>query len=162
LFKQAPAEGCIESERPRAWLEAVRHELGNLRTALDWAFSSDGDKSVGIALAAVAVPCLLDLALVDECRERARLALDAMQDPELAPVAADARMELLCTYAAALAYTAGPARAVRDAWPQVHALALATGAVELELRALWIIVRLEQVRAALPCVERAAAARFPT
>jgi hypothetical protein len=83
------------------------------------------------------VPCLLDLSLVDECRERACVALDAMRDPEMVPVSPYTRMELLSAYAVALAYTAGPTQAVHDAWSEVHALALAAGAAEYELRALW-------------------------
>lgn len=135
LFAQAPA-GRFDA-RSAAWLDAVRHELGNLRAALDWAFSPAGDKAVGIALAAVAVPCLFDLALVDECCERARVALDATLDPDIAPVSGATRMPLLAAFALALAYTAGPTQAVQAAWSEVHALAVAAGDAEYELRALW-------------------------
>ncbi|RQZ19722.1 transcriptional regulator [Burkholderia sp. Bp9031] len=122
LFKQAPADGT--DGRPLTRLDAVHCELGNLRAALDWAFSSCGDRRIGVALAAVAVPCLFDLSLVDECRERARAALDATQDPELASVSADTRMRLLAAYAAALAHATGPVHNMRDAWSEVHAVGL--------------------------------------
>ncbi|PCE33462.1 ATP-binding protein [Burkholderia ubonensis] len=135
LFTQAPA-GRFDA-RSAAWLDAVRHELGNLRVALDWAFSPAGDKAVGIALAAVAVPCLFDLSLVDECCERSRVALDATRDPEIAPVSAELRMPLLAAFAAALAYTSGPTQAVQATWSELHALAVAAGDAEYELRALW-------------------------
>jgi predicted ATPase/DNA-binding winged helix-turn-helix (wHTH) protein len=120
-----------------AWLDALRHELGNLRTALDWAFSPEGDKAVGIELATVAAPCLFDLSLVDECCERARVALDATLDPEVVPVSADTRMRLLAAFAASLAYTSGPTQIVHNAWADVHALAVAESDIEYELRALW-------------------------
>lgn len=135
LFMQAPA-GRFDA-RAATWLEAVRHELGNLRAALDWAFSPSGDKTVGIALAAVAVPCLFDLSLVDECCERARVALAATRDPDVAPVADDTRMRLLGAFAVALAYTENATQAVHAAWSEVHALAVAAGNAEYELRALW-------------------------
>ncbi|WP_431822971.1 ATP-binding protein [Burkholderia sp. F1] len=135
LLTEAPHG--IDASRPGAWLAAFRHELGNLRTALDWAFSPRGDQAVGVELATVAVPCLFDLSLVDECCERSRIALDATLDPEIAPVSAGTRMRLLAAYAASLAYTAGPTRAVHDAWANVHALALAERDTEYELRALW-------------------------
>ncbi|KAG8153766.1 ATP-binding protein [Burkholderia catarinensis] len=122
LFKQAPAGGA--DGRPLTRLDAVHCELGNLRAALDWAFSPRGDRRIGVALAAVAVPCLFDLSLVDECRERARAALDATQDPELASISADTRVRLLAAYAAALAHTAGPNQDTHDAWSDVHALGL--------------------------------------
>ncbi|AOJ76420.1 winged helix-turn-helix domain-containing protein [Burkholderia ubonensis] len=121
LFRHAPGgrgNGAGGSVR----LEVVRHELGNLRAALDWAFSPAGDKAVGIALAAVAVPCMFDLSLVDECCERARIALDAMQDADVTPACADARVRLLAAYAAALAHTGGSTQAAHHAWLQVHRL----------------------------------------
>ncbi|MBN3750296.1 helix-turn-helix transcriptional regulator [Burkholderia sp. Se-20373] len=115
-------------------LDAVRRELGNLRAALDWAFSANGDATLGIALAAVAVPCLFDLSLVDECRERARVALDAMRDADTTAEAADARVRLLAAYAAALAHTAGSTQAVHDAWSEVHALGFDAAEAELPAR----------------------------
>ncbi|AOJ39717.1 transcriptional regulator [Burkholderia lata] len=135
LFRQAAhgggARGSEHGGPTR--LDAVRRELGNLRAALDWAFSANGDAALGIALAAVAVPCLFDLSLVDECRERARVALDAMRDADTTAEAADARVRLLAAYAAALAHTAGSTQAVHDAWSEVHALGF--DAVEAELPA---------------------------
>jgi predicted ATPase/DNA-binding winged helix-turn-helix (wHTH) protein len=53
------------------WMKTVRDELGNLRTALDWAFSASGIAEVGIDLSIVAAPCLYEISLVDECAERA-------------------------------------------------------------------------------------------
>ncbi|MBR8314778.1 helix-turn-helix transcriptional regulator [Burkholderia dolosa] len=124
LFKRAPNGGARSVDEPGATprLDAVRRELGNLRAALDWAFSARGDAALGIALAAVAVPCLFDLSLVDECRERARIALDAMRDTDGTLVSADARVRLLAAYAAALAHTSGSTQEAHDAWAEVHAL----------------------------------------
>ena len=102
--------------------------------ALDWAFSANGDAALGVALAAVAVPCLFDLSLVDECRERARVALDAMRDADTTAEAADARVRLLAAYAAALAHTAGSTQAVHDAWSEVHALGFDAAEAELPAR----------------------------
>ncbi|WP_179401059.1 winged helix-turn-helix domain-containing protein [Burkholderia guangdongensis] len=134
ITRAAPGHG---DRRADAWHDTFRHELGNLRAALDWAFAPGGDLSVGVALATMVVPCLFDLSLVGECRDRARTALDATLDPEIAPVAADTRLRLLAAYATALVYTDGPTPAVHEAWIAVHALALSTGDVEYELRALW-------------------------
>ncbi|WP_175945876.1 winged helix-turn-helix domain-containing protein [Burkholderia pyrrocinia] len=120
LFRLAP--GGDDVPRAESRLDAIRRELGNLRAALDWAFSPNGDAEVGIALAAVAVPCLFDLSLVDECRERARAALDAMRNMDETRVREDARVRLLAAYAAALAHTSGPTQVVHDAWSEVHAL----------------------------------------
>ncbi|MCU9951822.1 helix-turn-helix transcriptional regulator [Burkholderia sp. BKH01] len=119
LFRLAPSG---DGPRADSRLDVIRRELGNLRAALDWAFSPNGDADVGIALAAVAVPCLFDLSLVDECRERARAALDAMRNMDETRAREDARVRLLAAYAAALAHTSGPTQVVHDAWPELHAL----------------------------------------
>lgn len=111
-FTDAPDDGGTR-------LDAVRRELDNLREALDWAFSAHGDTALGMALAAVAVPCLFELSLVDECRERARAALDAMRDPDAPPVSVDTRTRLLAAHAAATAQTA-----VQETWPDAHAIGL--------------------------------------
>lgn len=132
LFRLAPVDdgGTLGESR----LDVIRRELGNLRAALDWAFSSNGDAEIGIALAAVAVPCLFDLSLVDECRERARAALDSMRDMDETRTRDDARVRLLAAYAAALAHTAGSTQVADDAWSVVHALGLDTGETELPPR----------------------------
>jgi predicted ATPase/DNA-binding winged helix-turn-helix (wHTH) protein len=55
-----------------------RH-LSNVRMALEWSFSEQGDKEVGTALAAAAAPLFLELSLLTECRawmERALVELD--------------------------------------------------------------------------------------
>ncbi|RQR32807.1 transcriptional regulator [Burkholderia sp. Bp9143] len=124
LFTSAPGGDGLPAE---SRLDLVRRELGNLRAALDWAFSADGDARTGIELAAVAVPCLFDLALVDECRERARAALDAMRDRDATMVHADARIRLLAAYTAVLERPAGSARGGHDAWPEANALACEAG-----------------------------------
>ncbi|AKM04930.1 winged helix-turn-helix domain-containing protein [Burkholderia pyrrocinia] len=120
LFRLAPGGG--DGPRAESRLDVIRRELGNLRAALDWAFSPNGDAEVGIALAAVAVPCLFDLSLVDECRERTRAALDAMRNMDETRAREDARVRLLAAYAAALAHTSGATQVVHDVWSELHAL----------------------------------------
>jgi tetratricopeptide (TPR) repeat protein len=51
-------------------------EIDNVRAALDWAFSRDGDRAVGIALTAAYAPVWLHLSLIAECRDRAERARD--------------------------------------------------------------------------------------
>ena len=121
--------GGDDGSPAEARLDLMRRELGNLRAALDWTFSPNGHAETGIALAAVAVPYLLDLSLVDECRERARVALEAleaMRDLDATPARDDARKRLLAAYAAALAHGSGSSRGVHDAWPEANAFACET------------------------------------
>lgn len=58
----------------------LMRQLGNIRAALDWSFSSDGDAALAVRLAAAAAPIFLSLSLLAECRAwsaRAVAALDA-------------------------------------------------------------------------------------
>jgi tetratricopeptide (TPR) repeat protein len=56
--------------------------LGNVLAALDWCFSDDGDRALGVELAAAAAPFFIAVSLLDKCRrwtERALEMLDAAQ-----------------------------------------------------------------------------------
>lgn len=117
--------------------EALRSELGNLRTALDWAFAVGGNTQIGVELSITAVPYLYDLTLVDECAKRAFTALQAVkavQDP-LSQKAAT--LPLLAAYAAALTHTQGPIDVVWNAWSEVMSLAQSNQDSNAEARAIW-------------------------
>src|SRR5215472_2473386 len=61
--------------RPTAeWLADYGCQIGNVRAALDWAFSR-GDATIGVALTAAAIPLWCRLSLLDECRRRVEQAL---------------------------------------------------------------------------------------
>src|SRR5215510_12520802 len=57
------------------WLATYERQLGNLRAALDWAFSQSGDIELGVALTIAAVPLWAQLSLVGECRRCVERAL---------------------------------------------------------------------------------------
>jgi predicted ATPase/DNA-binding winged helix-turn-helix (wHTH) protein len=44
-------------------------EVDNIRAALEWAFDSDGDAEIGVALAAASVPLWTLLSILGECRD---------------------------------------------------------------------------------------------
>jgi predicted ATPase/DNA-binding winged helix-turn-helix (wHTH) protein len=73
LFQRA----AVESEaRPVAeWLAIYGPDIDNARAALDWAFSSSGDASVGVALAIASVPHWFQLPRMEESRGRIETAL---------------------------------------------------------------------------------------
>jgi predicted ATPase/DNA-binding winged helix-turn-helix (wHTH) protein len=144
VFSEAP---CLHgAPTTRAWLARLRNELGNLRAALDWAFSPDGNHVVGVALAAVAVPFLFDVSQVDECCERARIALSATLDPDVDPVPSRMRLWLLGLYAAARVFTNGPVQTVHEAWTEVLSIALAVDDRDYQLFALWGLWAVRQYR----------------
>jgi len=76
LFERAEKETAV---RPTGeWLANYAREIDNLRAALDWAYSSDGDTEIGVALTVAAVPLWMRLSLHKECRSRAKQALGAL------------------------------------------------------------------------------------
>lgn len=49
-------------------LTAYSRQVGDIRAALEWSFSTSGDSSVGVALGAGAVPLFLRMSMLGECR----------------------------------------------------------------------------------------------
>jgi predicted ATPase/DNA-binding winged helix-turn-helix (wHTH) protein len=130
LFDRAEAE---TSSPLSDWLGTYGTELDNLRAALDWAFSPEGDARLGIALTAVAVTLWIRLSLFAECRERARTALAALGDHDDERV----RMQLLAALGWSLMYGEGRAREARPILEATLELAEKLDDKDFRLRALW-------------------------
>jgi predicted ATPase len=73
LLQDADAE--LETRPTAEWLAAYRPQIGDVRAALDWAFSPSGDVGVGVALTAATVPLWTHLSLLSECRTRVEQAI---------------------------------------------------------------------------------------
>ncbi len=70
------AEADWETMERRQWLAVYGRVIDDVRAALDWAFSPDGDAAIGVALTAWSLPLGYQLSLIDELRvwvERALL-----------------------------------------------------------------------------------------
>ena len=146
LFERAEAEW--ETRPTVAWMAEYEAEIDNLRAALDWAFSPDGDAQIGIALTAAAVPFWMHLSLMEECRRRVEQALAA-----LATVAEpDARqeMKLLAALGASRLYTRGGVPEVASAWTKALELAKSLGDPEYQKRSPLGLVVLSCQRCRLP------------
>src|SRR5216683_41593 len=61
-------------------LSGYAPHIGNVRAALEWAFSDHGDIAVGVELATWAAPLFVGLSLLDECRNWCEQALAAIDD----------------------------------------------------------------------------------
>jgi len=133
LCGQAEAEWMT---RPAAeWLADYGRQIGNVRAALDWAFSPCGDASIGVALTAAAVPLWCQLSLLDECRRRVEQALC-----HIAPGSnRDMRcqMQLETALGLSLFHTKGPVRETGATWTRALAIADRLEDTEYQLRALW-------------------------
>ena len=91
------------------WLEKHGRKIDDVRTAIDWCFSPDGDTLLGQRLTAASGPLWFRLLALNECARRLRRALqtgnaDLTSDPAL-------EMRLNVTLGYALMYTAEPGAA---------------------------------------------------
>jgi predicted ATPase/DNA-binding winged helix-turn-helix (wHTH) protein len=133
LFECAEAEA--ETRPTDEWLAEYGPRIDNVRAALDWAFSSDGDASVGAALTAASVPLWMHLSLIEECRGRveqalARIAAGAGTDPRR-------KMQLYASLATSLMYTRGAVSEIGDLGTRALEIAESLDDTNYQLRSLW-------------------------
>ena len=125
-----------EAGRSSKALAGHARQIDDVRAALDWAFSSEGDPSAAVALTAAAVPLWVHLSLFGECRARIEQALArAAEGSGLGP---EREMRLLAALGMAVFFIKGGAA---DAVGRSFARALSIGeelsSTEYQLRSLW-------------------------
>jgi non-specific serine/threonine protein kinase len=118
-------------------LGRYRREVDNLRAALNWAFSADGDAALGVELAAVVADFWTAVSLLAEAREWAGKALAQIGD------AAGTRAEMIlqCNLGMALIYTRGMIAPARDVLMRALELAREFADFDYQQRAfhgLWL------------------------
>jgi predicted ATPase/DNA-binding winged helix-turn-helix (wHTH) protein len=139
-------------------LSAYAVHVGNVRAALEWAFSDSGDVRVGVDLATWGAPLFIGLSLLEECHlwcQRALAGLDI--------AAHGTRQEMILQEALALSsmYTTGNSDRVRAAIERALSLAEAfEDSRRCQQLHLWLhrlLVRLADTRGALEVAQRSAA-----
>src|SRR6185437_1411246 len=119
LFERA--EGDWARWPASEWLDDHGRHIDNLRAALDWAFSPEGNASIGVALTAAAAPLWMHLSMMGECRGRVEQAIAALGDGA-APDARD-EMKLHAALGASLIYARGAVPDIGAAWTRTLELA---------------------------------------
>jgi predicted ATPase/DNA-binding winged helix-turn-helix (wHTH) protein len=132
LFIAAEAE---HETRPAAeWRGIYARHIDNVRVALEWAFSPEGDVTLGIDLTNAVVSLWVQLSLMGECRvwvERSLASLDRARDPDRA------RMQLAAALGWSLMFAVGTARETRAAWQTTLDLANRLDDIGYRMKALW-------------------------
>jgi predicted ATPase/DNA-binding winged helix-turn-helix (wHTH) protein len=150
LFERAERE--VPARPPGEWLADYALEIDNLRVALNWAFSSDGDASIGVVLTAAAVSLWRRLSLLEECRSRAKQALDALANARNQNPYAEMRLR------SALGASTAEATEMGAAFTNALAIAENLGDLEYQLRALgglyFFHAASSRHRAALPFAQK--------
>jgi predicted ATPase len=109
--------------------------LDDIRAALNWGFSPNGDHGVAVALTAATIPLWTHLSLNFECRKYVENALSYAQDGADADMHRD--MTFFAALGATLIYTEGPGPKANAAWQTALTHAEKLGNTDYQLRALW-------------------------
>ena len=132
LFEQAGLD--YRAKNAADWILAFTDQVDNVRAALDWSYSENGDASIGVDLTIATVPLWLNLSLMDECRQRVQKALSRLGASKRQ--AAFREMQLHTALGVAL-YSIGPSPDSTTAWQQVLEIAKRLKNTDYILRALW-------------------------
>jgi predicted ATPase/DNA-binding winged helix-turn-helix (wHTH) protein len=152
LFDGAEIE--LDTLPTSMWLVHYGSQIGQVRAALDWAFSPTGDAEVGVALTVAAVPLWVHLSLMEEFRRRVERALSGPAESR------DARrnMQLHAALGTVLFLTKGSCPETLAAWTSVFEIAESLDNADYRLRALYGFyldcITSDRYRAALPVAER--------
>lgn len=116
-----------------AWLAKYARQIDNVRAALDWAFSPQGDIELGVTLTIAAVPLWALLSQVGECRRYVEQAL-ASEPGRARP---QYRMQLNAALGWSVMFGTGTAPEIRALWSTTRDLAEQLGDTNYRLAALW-------------------------
>lgn len=133
-FQEATRD--LDTLPSRQWVARYKPYLAGLRSAVDWAFSEDGDIGLGAALIIAGEPLWLHLSLVGELLDRIERAIRPEQSNAYT---ADVSMKLDVAHGCALLYVTGPTTETRATLKRGLAVASRTKAGGSQIRALWAL-----------------------
>jgi predicted ATPase/DNA-binding winged helix-turn-helix (wHTH) protein len=135
IFQRALGEWEVRDAH--AWLADYAPESDNLRGALDWAFSRDGNAALGIELTIAAIPLWFRLSATDECRTCVQRALAHVDSGETQEARARQVMQLYAALGLSRTFTLGLAPQAKAAWHKSLELAEHLQDREHQREALW-------------------------
>jgi predicted ATPase/DNA-binding winged helix-turn-helix (wHTH) protein len=117
-------------------LGALGDEVDNLRAALNWAFSVEGDAKIGVELAAASAGAWMAMALLTECREWMAKAISRLDD-----ASAGSRQEMIIQSALAscMMFTEGMTEESYASWAKTRFLAECLNDTECQLDSLLVL-----------------------
>jgi predicted ATPase/DNA-binding winged helix-turn-helix (wHTH) protein len=130
LFRQGTANDVS------SWPKALGIEIGNLRAALNWAFSAAGDAKIGIELAAASASTWMGMALLTEGQEWMSTAMSRLDD-----VNSGTRQEMIIqsAFAGCTMFTGGMTEESYAMWAKALVLAERLNDIEHQLDALLVM-----------------------
>jgi predicted ATPase/DNA-binding winged helix-turn-helix (wHTH) protein len=117
-------------------LGALGGEVDNLRAALNWAFSVEGDAKIGVELAAASANTWMAMGLLTECREWMKKAIGRLDD-----ASAVSRQEMIIQSALAscMMFTDGMTEESYASWAKTRFLAECLDDTECQLDSLLVL-----------------------
>jgi len=138
------------------WLHAHSGDIADLRAALDWAFSPEGDPVFAAKLASASAPFWFKLLLVPELRRYLERALWLAHDQPLIDEAVLMRLDIALAHS--IFHTLGPLSEVGKSLESALALAERSADVSCQLQILWALFGIYSTRgdydAMMPWVDR--------
>jgi predicted ATPase/DNA-binding winged helix-turn-helix (wHTH) protein len=128
-------ENNWEERAADAWLAERGTFIDDIRSALAWAFSADGDAGLGVELAAISAPLWFRLSLLDEYigwAERGLATLSNGPNPGKRQ-----QLQLVAALGHALLHTKGPVPRMAEAFEKTLALSNELGIADHRSRAYW-------------------------
>jgi predicted ATPase/DNA-binding winged helix-turn-helix (wHTH) protein len=130
LFKQSASTD--EHER----LKELGDEVDNLRAALNWTFSAEGEAKIGVELAAASAGIWMAMALLAECREWMTKAISRLDE-----ASAGSRQEMViqAALASCMMFTDGMTEESYASWAKARLLAECLNDTECQLDSLLVL-----------------------
>jgi predicted ATPase/DNA-binding winged helix-turn-helix (wHTH) protein len=138
-----------------SWPKALGVEVGNLRAAMNWAFTGEGDAKVGVDLAAASASTWIGMALLTECREWMAKAISRL---DLMNSGSRQEMIIQSALASSMMFTLGMTEESYAGWAKARLLAEDLGDVEYQLASFLVLwahrIRLPRYAEAIELAER--------
>jgi hypothetical protein len=109
--------------------------IDDIRAALDWSFSPEGDEAIGVRLTIASTPVWFQLSIVDEYRRRMEQALEALKSDPTSSDGLEMKLNSMLGYA--LMHTKGPGPGMIAAFTKALDIAGLLGDTGTRWRALW-------------------------
>jgi predicted ATPase/DNA-binding winged helix-turn-helix (wHTH) protein len=130
LFKQGASTDMPEK------LGTLEREVDNLRTALNWAFSAEGDEKIGVELAAASASSWMAMALLTECRQWMSNAISRLDH---ASVGSRLEMIIQSALASCMMFTDGMTEESYAGWAKARLLAECLNDTDYQLDSLLVL-----------------------
>src|SRR5262249_61008796 len=124
----------VPSTATAARLARFRRMLNDVRAALDWCFSPQGDATIGVKLTVTSAPIWFQLSVVDEYRRHLERAQQVLKARNALDVAIEMKLNVRLGYA--YMHTTGPQPGMTAAFERALEIADLRGEAMTQWRAL--------------------------